>query len=154
MFKFAFVLLLAISASQAQSYWSGCPGILGPTTLTSPVCSGSACTVVQGTTSVFQSTISFTRAHSHLMTRLTVFLGGVGVVIPQTPPHDNGCNALFRDGVQVGCPTIPNVPTRYDLTLTITTGTPVTNNANVRFELLENGVVEVCANIVANIVAA
>ena len=132
MFKFAFVLLLAISATQAQSYWSGCPGILGPTTLTSPACSGSACTVVQGSTSVFQSTITFTRAHAHLMTRLTVFLGGIGVVIPQTPPHDNGCNALFRDGVQVGCPTVPNVPTRYDLTLTITTQTPVTTGANVR----------------------
>jgi hypothetical protein len=124
MFKFvALVVLLAISGTQA--YWSGCPGILGPTSITSPACSGSACTVVQGTTADFTSSITFARAHSHLMTRLTVFIGGVGIVIPQTPPHDNACN-------QIACPTVPNVPTTYVLTLTITTGTPVTNNADVR----------------------
>lgn len=70
------------------------------------------------------------------MTRLTVFVGGVGVVIPQTPPNDNGCNSLFINGAAAGCPTVPNQTYRYDLTLTVTDQTPASANTPVRCEYI------------------
>ncbi|XP_070508062.1 uncharacterized protein [Chironomus tepperi] len=151
MFKLvALTVLLAISGTHA--FWSACPGILAPTSVTSDVCSGSSCNVQLGQDFSGVATVSFARAHSALAIRITIYVGGVGIDIPQDPPNDNICNSLFRDGVLTGCPTVPNVPAEWRINLTVTSNTPTVNNARVRFEGLENGVPEVCVDVIANIV--
>ncbi|CAG9809069.1 unnamed protein product [Chironomus riparius] len=152
MFKLvALTVLLALSGTQA--FWTACPGVLAPTSVTSDVCSGSSCNVRLGQDFSGVATVSFTRAHAILTTRITIYIGGVGVDIPQDAPHDNICNSLFRDGVLTGCPTTPNVATEWRINLTVTSNTPTVNNARVRFEGLENGVSEVCVDVMASIVA-
>ena len=137
MFKFvALTVLLAISGTQA--FWSACPGILAPTAVTSDVCSGSSCNVRLGQDFAGVATVSFTRAHSALTTRITIFIGGVGTDIPQDAPGNNICNSLFRDGVLTGCPTTPNVATDWRINLTVTSNTPTVSNARVRCKLNSN----------------
>jgi len=134
MFKLvALTVLLAISGSHA--FWTACPGVMAPTSITSDVCSGSSCTVRIGQDFSAEATITFTQAHARLDTRITVFVLGVGVNIPQDPPHDNLCNSLFTGGVLTGCPTTPGVATVWRINLTVTSTTPTVNNARVRCEL-------------------
>jgi hypothetical protein len=134
MFKLvALTVLLAISGTQA--FWSACPGILGPTSVTSDVCSGSSCNVRLGQDFSGVAVFSFARSHATLTTRITIYIGGVGVDIPQDPPHDNVCNSIFRDGVFSGCPTVPNVQSEWHINLTVTSNTPTVNNARVRCKL-------------------
>ncbi|CAG9809070.1 unnamed protein product [Chironomus riparius] len=150
MFKLiALTVFLAISGTQA--FWTACPGVLAPTSITSDVCSGSSCNVQLGQQFSAEATITFTQAHARLDTRITVFVLGVGINIPQDPPLDNICNSLFRDGVLTGCPTTPGVATVWRINLTVTSNTPTVNNARVRFEGLENGVSQVCADVTATI---
>ncbi|XP_070508065.1 uncharacterized protein [Chironomus tepperi] len=150
MFKLvALTVLLAISGTQA--FWSACPGVLAPTSITSDVCSGSSCSVTLGQDFTAEATVVFTQAHARLDTRITVFVLGVGINIPQDAPHDNICNSLYRDGVLAGCPTVPGAAHVWRINLTVTTNTPTVNNARVRFEGLENGVPQVCADVTATI---
>ncbi|XP_070508063.1 uncharacterized protein [Chironomus tepperi] len=152
MFKFVILsVLLAITGTQA--FWAACPGILAPTNIVSDVCSGTSCTVRRGQTFTAQATITFTQAHARLDTRITVFLLGVGINVPQDPPHDNVCNNLYRNGVLVGCPTVPGAAHVWNIEMLVTNLTPTANNARVRFEGLENGVSQVCADVTATITA-
>jgi len=67
-----------------------------------------------------------------LDTRITVFLLGVGINVPQDPPHDNVCNNLYRDGVLAGFPTVPGAAYVWNISMVVTNLTPTANNARVR----------------------
>ena len=134
MFKLvALTVLLAISGTHA--FWAACPGILAPTAVTSPVCSGASCSVTIGQDFSGVATVTFTRAHAALTLRITIFIGGVGFDATPDPPDNNVCNSLYRDGVLAGCPTVPNVQTEWRINLTVSPGTPVVSGARVRCKM-------------------
>ncbi|XP_070508416.1 uncharacterized protein [Chironomus tepperi] len=153
MFKFvALTVLLAISG--ANAFFACCsdqPNAVCPRTVTSPSCSGTRCTVSRG--EILQADAFFTpvRAHARLDVETTAYVLGVGVNLPVPEPDNNACNSMFRNGVNVGCPTVPNVEHLWRLNYQIPTTIPAFNNARVRYTLRENGVIEGCVDITATI---
>jgi hypothetical protein len=135
MFKLvALTVLLALSG--ANAFWTACPGVpagvIAPRQITSPSCSGATCTVTRGQTLVANAYATFTQAHSTLNVRIQVFILGIGVNVPQDPPHDNACNSLFENGVQTGCPTRPGVEKVWVINMPVSQATPAVQNARVR----------------------
>ncbi|CAG9809073.1 unnamed protein product [Chironomus riparius] len=152
MFKILALFLLALSSTNA--FWTACTdraGAIAPNRVESASCSGSLCTVVRGETLVADAFATFTSAHSVLTVRVTAYILGIGVNLPQDPPYDNACNSIFINGVMTGCPTTPNVESLWRIQMLVPTTYPAFQNTRVRYELLENNNVVACANIQATL---
>ncbi|XP_070508060.1 uncharacterized protein [Chironomus tepperi] len=143
-------VLLAISSTYA--FWSPCPGILAPTFIESDVCYGTACRVEMGQNITAEVGMRFTQVHNRLDNRATVFLFGIGINLPQDPPNDDLCNHLYLNDVLVGCPTVPGVDYIWRIRMTVPSNIPRFNNARVRFEGLENGVSQICSDIIGTVI--
>lgn len=131
MFKLV-VLTVLLAVSESHAFWAACPGILAPTSVSSAVCSGASCTVSRGQPFTASAQITFNGAFSNLHTRVTVFVLGIGVEIPQDNP--NTCDHIFIGGAHSGCPTTPNVQSEWRISMSVSPDTPIVSNARVRCE--------------------
>ncbi|KAG5673378.1 hypothetical protein PVAND_003434 [Polypedilum vanderplanki] len=154
MFKFViFGILLVLSS--ANAFWTRCadhPNAVAPDHITSPACTPERCTATRGEVLTADVLLTPIRAHNRLDVRVTAFVLGVGVPLPLEPPYDNACNHMYRNNVFVGCPTVPNVQHLWRINMLLSPNYPALNNARVRFEISENGVVEGCVDITATLV--
>ncbi|KAG5669276.1 hypothetical protein PVAND_017166 [Polypedilum vanderplanki] len=152
---FLTVLLAACSVNAQQSFWSICtdlPNALAPRQIISPACPPGAdrCTATRG--EALEADVYFTpvRAHNYMHVTVTAFILGIGIDL--APDDDNACNDLFRNGVQVSCPTVPNVEHVWSIRIFVSRLYPAFNNARVRFLLSENNVPEGCADVRATLI--
>lgn len=133
MFKILALFLLAFSS--ANAFWSACTdraGAIAPNRIESASCSGNLCTVVRGETLIADAFATFTAAHNTLTVRVTAYILGIGVNLPQEPPHDSACNSIFLNGVLTGCPTTPGVESLWRIQMLIPTTYPAFQNTRVR----------------------
>lgn len=133
MYKILALFLFAVSS--ASAFWSACPDhptVVAPTSITSPSCSGSLCTVVRGEVLNSDVYFLFPSAHSSLNVRISVILYGVEVNIPLEPPYDNACNFIYRGGVFVGCPTVAGQEHLWKIGMSIPHEYPAFTNEIVR----------------------
>ena len=133
MYKILVLALLAVSAE--CQFWSACtdrPGAITPNRIESAACSGNLCTIARGETLVADAFATFTSAHNHLEVRVTAYILGIGINLPQEPPHDNACNSIHRDGVLVGCPTTPGIEHLWRIVMLIPTTYPAFSNTRVQ----------------------
>jgi hypothetical protein len=79
--------------------------------------------------------ISAPTSHAELRVVSYVFLLGIGIRLPAVPPHDNGCNSLFINGVQQFCPTQPNRQYEWIVEQEVPLETPAFQNSRVQCEL-------------------
>jgi hypothetical protein len=99
----AIVLVLILALSSANAFWSACtdrPGAIAPERIESPFCTGNLCTVVRGETLTADAWISSPNSHAILTVRVTAYILGIGVNLPQDPPHDNGIKIVFYKKAQ------------------------------------------------------
>lgn len=137
MFKILALFLLAFSS--ANAFWSACTdraGAIAPNRIESASCSGNLCTVVRGETLIADAFATFTAAHNTLTVRVTAYILGIGVNLPQEPPHDSACNSIFLNGVLTGCPTTPGVESLWRIQMLIPTTYPAFQNTRVRCKFL------------------
>lgn len=138
MFKFV-VLTVLLALSGADAFWRCCanqPGAVCPTNIVSPACSGARCVVTRGEQLVADATFTPVRAHNRLDVEVTATALGITVPLPVPPPSDNACNDMYRGGVFVGCPTVPNVEHVWRINYQVPTTIPAFNTAVVRCEYL------------------
>ena len=85
MLKFI-ALAVIVALSGAEAFWSACPGFNGvtPRQITSASCSGNLCTVTRGEPLVADAFLTFNQAHQALNVRVTAYILGIGVNLPQT----------------------------------------------------------------------
>lgn len=129
------LILTLISLASVNAFWSPCtdrPGAIAPNRVESAACSGNLCTITRGETLIADVFGVFTAAHHRLDVRVTAYIFGIGVNLPQAPPDDDACNSLFRDGQLVGCPTIPGVEYMWRIDFLIPTTYPAFANTRVR----------------------
>ncbi|KAG5673376.1 hypothetical protein PVAND_003432 [Polypedilum vanderplanki] len=155
MFKLiALTVLLALSG--ANAFWSACsdlPNALAPRTVESASCSPTLCTVTRGETLIADAYMTFNQAHSRLDVSVTAYIFGIGVNLPQDPPHDNACNSLLNaaTGAHHGCPTTPGTEKIWRINMLVPTTYPSFSNTRVRFQLLENNAVIGCTDVQATL---
>ncbi|CAG9809078.1 unnamed protein product [Chironomus riparius] len=152
MYKILALFLLAVSS--ASAFWSACsdhPGVLAPTSITSPACTGSLCTVVRGEVLNSDVYFVFPTAHSRLDVRISVILYGVEVNIPLEAPYDDACNFMYRGGAFVGCPTVSGQEHLWKIGMEIPHEYPAFNNEVVRYELFESGARVACADLLTTV---
>lgn len=136
---FKFLLLAVLAVASADAFWTACAGVgNAPTSIVSPSCSGNLCTVQRGETLVADATHTFTAAHSRLDVRVTAFILGIPVNLPQSPPDDDACNSMYRGGTLVGCPTVPNTVHVWRINFFIPTSYPTFSNTRVRCKFIHN----------------
>ncbi|XP_070508082.1 uncharacterized protein [Chironomus tepperi] len=148
MYKILALFLLAVSS--ASAFWSACldrPGVLAPTSITSPACSGNLCTVVRGETLNSDVYFVFPAAYSRLDVRISVILYGVEVYIPLEDPYDNACNFMYRGGAFVGCPTVAGQEHLWRIGMQIPLDYPAFANEVVRYELFDGDSLAACADL-------
>ena len=135
---FKFIILAVLAVASADAFWAPCSDHAGnaPSSVVSPSCSGNLCTIQRGETLIADMTHTFTAAHSRLDVRVTAFILGVPVNLPQSPPDDDACNSMFRGGVQTGCPTVPNTAHVWRIDFSIPTAYPSFSNSRVRCKLI------------------
>jgi hypothetical protein len=137
MFKILAVFLLAFAS--ANAFWSACTdraGAIAPNRVESAACSGSLCTIARGEELVADGFFTFAAAHNELTVRVTAYILGVGVNLPQSPPHDSACNSIYVGGSMTGCPTTPNVESIWRIIMMIPTTYPAFTNTRVRCKFL------------------
>ena len=130
MYKFIVIALLAVAS--ADAFWTPCsdhPGT-APSSVVSPSCSGNLCTVQRGETLHADATVTFTAAHSRLDVRVTAFILGIPVNLPQSPPDDDACNSMSP-----ACPTTPNQQHTWGINFFVPTTYPTFSNTRVRCKL-------------------
>lgn len=137
MFKIIVFSVLFVFTGAQASFHACCtdlPNAVCPSRVTSPSCSGTRCTVTRGQQLEAEAHFTPVRAHSRLDVVVTAYALGVGVNLPVPEPDDNACNNMYRGGVNVGCPTVPNVEHMWKLNYQIPTTIPAFANARVRCE--------------------
>ena len=129
------IVLAVLVFSSADAFWSACPdhpNALIPSRIESPYCSGSLCTLVRGELFTADVFATHTNVHNRLDVRVTAFVLGVPVNLPQDPPYDDACNFIYRGGVLVGCPTVPGEEHLWRINLIISEAYPPFQNSRVR----------------------
>lgn len=89
MFKLTALILFVTLYSSADAFWASCPGINGPTRIESPSCTATRCVATRGEPLIAHAFLSFARSHAALNVRVTAFVLGIGIPLPQEPPYDN-----------------------------------------------------------------
>ncbi|XP_070508064.1 uncharacterized protein [Chironomus tepperi] len=150
---FKFIVLAVLAVASVDAFWSPCSDHAGnaPSSIVSASCSGNLCTVQRGETLIADATHTFTAAHSRLDVRVTAFILGIPVNLPQSPPDDDACNSMYRGGSLVGCPTVPNAVHVWRINFFIPTTYPTFSNTRVRFELLSGGTNVLCTDVTATL---
>ena len=137
MFKILALFVLAFSS--ANAFWSACTdraGAIAPSRVESSACSGNLCIVVRGEALVADGFFTFASTHTALTVRVTAYILGIGVNLPQEPPHDSACNSIFINGVLTGCPTTPGVESVWRINMLIPANYPAFQNTRVRCKYL------------------
>lgn len=133
MYKVIVVALLAVSSASAfHSACTNLPNAIRPSDIQSSACSGSQCIVTRGETLIADATIAFTKTHSRLDVRVTAYILGIPVNLPQSPPDDNACNSMFVGGTNVGCPTRPGQSHVWRINFSVPASYPAFSNTRVR----------------------
>lgn len=134
MFKLvALTVLLAIAGTDA--FWNCCanqPNAVCPRSVVSPACSGDICTVTRGEQLTANAFFTPVRAHSELRVTVTTTIAGITVTLPTD--LDDACTSMFRGGVSVGCPTVPNTEHEWRIIDNISESTPALTSAVIRCE--------------------
>jgi hypothetical protein len=154
MYKFvAFAVLAVILApTVSATFWRNCLGVLGPDHIETPLCDAERCFAVRGQPFVANVTLSSPDVHQELLVENIAFIFGIPVQLPVEPPHDNGCNQLYVNGVFHGCPTLPNVPHVWMINQDIPAFLPAFQNTVVRYTLSDRGTLVGCVEITATLV--
>jgi hypothetical protein len=129
--SFAFLTVLA---SPALSFWRAChrfPNARLPDNVVTPLCDHERCFAARGEDFIANVTMSSPESHNELLSTNYVFIFGVGIPLPIEPPHDNGCNAIFINGIQQQCPTQPNRQYTWVIQQPIADFVPLFQNAIV-----------------------
>lgn len=134
MHKIAVITVALLISAASASFWTPCGGSATTHHVTSNVCDDSGCQVVRGQQFIANTTISFTGAHSRLEIRVRSVWLGITINLPLSPPDDDACNGLFRDGVPASCPTVPNVRYQWVMVNDIPATIPAIQNTRVYSE--------------------
>lgn len=129
------IVLAVLAFSSADAFWSACPdhpNALIPSRIVSAQCSATLCTLVRGEPFLADVYATHTAVHHRLDVRVTAFVLGVPVNLPLDPPDDDACNFTYRNGVFVGCPTVPGEEHLWKIDFTIPTNYPGFSNSRVR----------------------
>ena len=133
------IVLAVLAFASADAFWSACtdqPNALAPTRVESASCSGSLCTVIRGEPLIADVFATYTTVHNRLDVRVTAFVLGVPINLPQEPPYDDACNFMYRGGVLVGCPTVPGQEHVWRINLLISENYPPFQNSRVRCKFI------------------
>ncbi|KAG5676499.1 hypothetical protein PVAND_006330 [Polypedilum vanderplanki] len=143
MFKFIVVLTLAIAS--ANAFWTSCTSGPPPTSVTSPSCSGTSCTVTRG--EGLAATVVFSPAQSSpvLDVNIRAYFFGQELEIPNSPGNENACVSLSPP-----CPTTANQPHTWNIDIGIPSTLPAING-HFTFTLAHQGTPIMCANVTANL---
>lgn len=123
MFKFVVTLAVLLLANSALAFWTPCPGLPGPTTVTSPLCTPTHCTAQRGSMLIAAATFTSPGVHPHLINRFSTTFLGIQIVIPNEPGFEDAC--WFLRGA--ACPTtagvsinvVPNISFKIKITFPI-----------------------------------
>ncbi|KAG5667573.1 hypothetical protein PVAND_015550 [Polypedilum vanderplanki] len=149
------VVLLCFITSPALAFWTTCPefpGARGPDRVDTPMCDSERCFAVRGEYFIANITLSSPDVHHELLSECIAFIAGIGIPLPMEPPHDNGCNAIFRNGVQQSCPTTPNNQYVWVVEQRIIEGIPAFQNTRVQYRIRDRGQLVGCVQFWATVV--
>ncbi|KAG5676501.1 hypothetical protein PVAND_006332 [Polypedilum vanderplanki] len=145
MFKFLLILTLAIAS--ANAFWTPCTSGPAPTSVTSPSCSGTSCTITRGeilrATFVFPANVA--ASSLDVIIRAYAAIGGDPIQLPVTPPHDNACSSISPS-----CPTSVGTSYTWNIDFEVPTDIPAINGF-FTFSLTSGTTIVTCANATASL---
>jgi hypothetical protein len=84
------IAILALAIASTNAFWSPCSQGPPPTSVTSPSCSGSSCTVTRGEGLAAVVVFSPAQSTPHLDVIIKAYFFGIELDIPNSPGNENG----------------------------------------------------------------